>query len=117
MAVLFGGALRLSDDPRHPDRDRFVLSKGHAALALYAALRLSGRIDRAQLDTFCADGSLLGVHPERALRGVDFSTGSLGPTSRASSMAVRMGASGLRSSCASMARNSSLRRSARCTSR
>ncbi len=60
------------------DRDRFVLAKGHAALALYAALALKGIICHEQLDTFCGDDSLLGVHPEFPLPGVDFSTGSLG---------------------------------------
>lgn len=77
LAALYGSLLRIEslDDP---DRDRFVLSKGHAALALYAALHLRGWLTRAELDTFCADDSLLGVHPDHALRGVDFSTGSLG---------------------------------------
>jgi transketolase len=65
-------------DPAGPDRDRFVLSKGHAALALYAALAEVGVLTRADLDTFCADSTLLGVHPEVELVGVDFSTGSLG---------------------------------------
>lgn len=60
------------------DRDRFILSKGHAALALFACLHAKGRLSREQLDTYCADSSLLGVHPEHALEGVDFSTGSLG---------------------------------------
>jgi transketolase len=59
-------------------RDRFVLSKGHAALALYAALHCLGRLSREQLDSFCGDGTLLGVHPQHQLDGVDFSTGSLG---------------------------------------
>lgn len=67
-----------SGDPADPDRDRFVLSKGHAALALYAALAEVGTLDRDELDTFCGDDSLLGVHPEHLLKGVDFSTGSLG---------------------------------------
>jgi transketolase len=61
-----------------PDRDRFVLAKGHAALALYAALHVAGVISRSELDTYCGNGTLLGVHPERELEGVDFSTGSLG---------------------------------------
>jgi transketolase len=61
-----------------PDRDRFVLSKGHAALALYAALAATGRIPEAALDDYCGDGSHLGVHPERELAGVDFCSGSLG---------------------------------------
>jgi transketolase len=60
------------------DRDRVVLSKGHAALALYAALHLQGRLDAGEIDTYCADGTLLGVHPEHGLEGVDFCTGSLG---------------------------------------
>ena len=77
VAALYGGVLRIAD-PDDPDRDRFVLSKGHAALAVYAALHLRGWLSAADLDTYCGDASLLGVHPERSLRGVDFSTGSLG---------------------------------------
>ena len=67
-----------SRDLSDPDRDRLVLSKGHAGLALYAALAELGVLTPADLDTFCGDDSLLGVHPEHALAGVDFSTGSLG---------------------------------------
>ena len=58
--------------------DRFILSKGHAALVLYAALYLKDSLTRDQLATYCSDGTLLGVHPEYQLDGVDFSTGSLG---------------------------------------
>jgi transketolase len=77
LAVLYGGVLRLPnwDDA---DRDRFIMSKGHAALALYAALFLRGAITEDELGTFCGDDSLLGVHPSHELAGVDFSTGSLG---------------------------------------
>ena len=77
VAALYGAILRIAD-PADPDRDRFVLSKGHASLALYAALSLRGWLSADQLNTYCGDDSLLGVHPEHALRGVDFSTGSLG---------------------------------------
>ena len=77
IAALYGGILQVAD-PEDSDRDRFILSKGHAALALYAALRLRGWITDEDLDTYCADGSLLGVHPEHDLKGIDFSTGSLG---------------------------------------
>jgi transketolase len=77
LAALFSGPLA-DQDPDDPDRHRLVLSKGHAALALYAVLHLRGVLSQEQLDTYCQDGSLLGVHPEQALRGVDFSTGSLG---------------------------------------
>jgi transketolase len=62
----------------YAERDRFILSKGHAALALYAALYLRGELSEEQLNTYCGDGSLLAVHPEHDLPGIDFSTGSLG---------------------------------------
>lgn len=77
LSALYGGVLR-APSPGDPDRDRFILSKGHAALALYAALVLKGWIRASDLDTFCGDDTHFGVHPECALRGVDFSTGSLG---------------------------------------
>jgi transketolase len=68
----------MDGEPGQQERDRLVFSKGHAALALYAALQLSGRLSREDLETYCGDGTLLGTHPEHALPGVDFSTGSLG---------------------------------------
>lgn len=77
VAVLFGGLLR-QVGTSDPLRDRFIMSKGHAALALYAALRLQGILSQEDLQNFCADGSLLGVHPEHHVPGIDFSTGSLG---------------------------------------
>lgn len=77
VAALYGEILEIAA-PDDPGRDRVVLSKGHAALALYAALRSRGWIDDAKLSTFHGDATLLGVHPEHALPGVDFSTGSLG---------------------------------------
>ena len=77
LCALYGSVLRI-EDPDDPDRDRFILSKGHAALALYAALNLRGWVTEEQMNTFCGDESMLGVHPESVLPGVDFSTGSLG---------------------------------------
>ncbi len=77
VAALYGGGLRVTD-PADPDRDRFVLSKGHAVLALYAAFRLRGWLTADELNTYCADGTRLGSHPEHGLPGIDFSTGSLG---------------------------------------
>jgi transketolase len=77
VGVLYSGVLRVAR-PEDPERDRFVLSKGHAALALYAALFLKGWLSADQLSTYCADDSLLGVHPECGLKGIDFATGSLG---------------------------------------
>ncbi|HNW44284.1 MAG TPA: 1-deoxy-D-xylulose-5-phosphate synthase N-terminal domain-containing protein [Elusimicrobiales bacterium] len=77
LAALYSGPLGAARG-KDPERDRFILSKGHAALALYAALHLRGDITRAELDSFCGDGSGLGVHPESSLHCVDFSTGALG---------------------------------------
>lgn len=76
-----------------PDRDRFVLSKGHAALALFAALNFTGVLSDEELSTYCGEGTLLGVHPEVALPGVDFGTGSLGqglPMGVGAALAARM---------------------------
>lgn len=65
--------------PQAPGRDRFVLSKGHAASALYATLALRGFIDEALLEGYLRDGSPLAGHPARgAIPGVEVSTGSLG---------------------------------------
>jgi transketolase len=77
IAALYSGAMQISA-PEDADRDRFILSKGHAALALYAALHLRGWLSLETLNSYCCDGTLVGVHPEAELHGVDFSTGSLG---------------------------------------
>lgn len=74
LAVLYGSVARLEG----PARDRIILSKGHAALALYAALEQVGILDSAALDTFCSADGLLATHPERGVDGIEFSTGSLG---------------------------------------
>jgi transketolase len=77
IAVLWGDILR-NPGTSNPDRDRFVLAKGHAALCLYCALRWRGLIDEQTFRSFCADGSHLGVHPEPCLPGIEVATGSLG---------------------------------------
>jgi transketolase len=77
LGVLYDRVLHLPS-PDDVERDRFVLSKGHAALALYAALHAKSLLSTAELEKFCGDDSWLGVHPEHGLPGVDFSTGSLG---------------------------------------
>ena len=73
---------RLRIDPKRPaweDRDRFVLSKGHCAIGLYAALAMRGYFALDELLTFDAIDSRLQGHPDmRALPGLDMSTGSLG---------------------------------------
>ena len=79
LAVLYGGALRLNpEQPAWPQRDRFILSKGHAAAAVYAALAHTGFIERAELDTYGRDGTRLMAHVSHKIPGVEFSTGSLG---------------------------------------
>jgi transketolase len=66
-------------DPRWRERDRFILSKGHAAPVLYAALALSGYFDKPLLKTLRKLGSPLQGHPcSKKLPGVEISTGSLG---------------------------------------
>ena len=66
-------------NPRMPERDRFVLSKGHAAPALYAVLCARGFFDRSELDNFRQLHSILQGHPDaKKCPGVDASTGSLG---------------------------------------
>jgi transketolase len=66
-------------DPKWPDRDRFVLSKGHAAPVLYAALALRGYFETDELWGLRKLGSFLQGHPDSKLTpGVDASTGSLG---------------------------------------
>jgi transketolase len=76
VATLLGSFPLIASDG--DDRDRLVLSKGHAALALYAGLANRGLISDQQLGSFCGDGTELGVHPEPTLAGIDFGTGSLG---------------------------------------
>ena len=66
-------------DPKKADRDRFVLSKGHAAPALYAALAERGYFEKSLLTTLRHIGSILQGHPDmKHIPGVDMSTGSLG---------------------------------------
>jgi len=79
LAVLYGAILRVEPArPDHPLRDRLVVSKGHAAAAIYAVLAECGFFDRTQLDSFCANGSPLTGHVSHLVPGVEFSTGSLG---------------------------------------
>jgi transketolase len=79
-ALYFGGFLRYDPkNPRWPDRDRFILSKGHAAPVLYAALAEAGYFPRDQMMTLRKLGSPLEGHPNMTrLGGVEASTGSLG---------------------------------------
>ncbi len=80
LAVLYGRVLRVDpSNPTWPDRDRFILSKGHGPVAYYAILAHLGFFPESWLDDFMEWGGKLGSHPDRALvPGVEASTGSLG---------------------------------------
>ena len=79
VAVLYGEILRVDPDrPHFPGRDRFILSKGHACVAVYAALAETGFFDRSLLESYGAEGSLLMAHISHKVPGVEFSTGALG---------------------------------------
>src|SRR5437899_1812579 len=79
MAALFFAEMRFDpQDPRNPESDRFVLSKGHAAPILYAAWAEAGAFDRAKLLELRQIGSDLEGHPTPRLPFVDVATGSLG---------------------------------------
>lgn len=80
IRVLYEDVLRVDpQNPLWPDRDRFILSKGHGCLALYVALARKGFFPRQELYGFCEFGAMLGGHPEyMKAPGVEASTGSLG---------------------------------------
>lgn len=79
-ALYFGGILRYDPkNPQWPERDRFIMSKGHASPGLYAALAMAGYFPTDDLQTLRKIGSPLEGHPNmRRLPGVEASTGSLG---------------------------------------
>ena len=78
-ALYFSKMRYKPDDPGWKERDRFILSKGHAAPLLYAVLAMAGYFDRSVLKTLRKLGSPLQGHPcSRVLPGVEISTGSLG---------------------------------------
>ena len=78
--LYFGGVLKHDPaNPTWPERDRFILSKGHAAPVLYAALAEAGYFGRDHLGTLRKLGSMLQGHPDsKKTPGVEVSTGSLG---------------------------------------
>lgn len=80
LAVLYGAVLRIDPNrPDDPDRDRFLLSKGHSAAAVYACLAARGFFPESWLDTYCQDGSRLSGHlTHHGVPGVETSSGSLG---------------------------------------
>jgi transketolase len=80
IAMLYNEVMRVfPNDPRNDSRDRFILSKGHAGLAVYAALAEKGFFPVAELNTQGANGSRLSGHvSHKGVPGVELSTGSLG---------------------------------------
>jgi transketolase len=79
LAALYFHRLRVRpNDPQWPERDRFVLSKGHANAALGAVLAQAGFIDEAVLERFYGYESPFGMHPDIKMAGVEMCTGALG---------------------------------------
>lgn len=79
FAALYYDVMRLSDDPKWPDRDRFLMGKGHAAVGLYPIFADKGWLSHEVLDGYTRLGNPLGDHPDmRKVPGVDFSSGSIG---------------------------------------
>lgn len=80
IATLYYGVMRLRrGEPAWPDRDRFLMGKGHAAVGVYPVLADLGFIDGEVLDQYTRLGNPLGDHPDmRRVPGIDFSSGSLG---------------------------------------
>jgi len=80
LRVLYDSVLKFDPiNPKASDRDRFILSKGHGCLALYAILADRGFFEVSELESFCRPTSRLGGHPERGkVPGVEASTGALG---------------------------------------
>ncbi len=79
LAVLYADVLNVNpNEPKDENRDRFILSKGHAGAAVYSALAESGFFDVSELVTHYQNGSRLSGHVSHYVPGVDLSTGSLG---------------------------------------
>lgn len=79
FAALYYDVMRLEADPKHPDRDRFLMGKGHAAVGLFPILAEKGYIPLEVLNGYTRLGNPLGDHPDmRKVSGVDFSSGSIG---------------------------------------
>lgn len=79
IAVLYSDVMKYDcHNPKYDERDRFILSKGHAGAAIYAALAEMGFFPVSELKTHYANGSRLSGHVSHHIPGVDFSTGSLG---------------------------------------
>jgi transketolase len=79
LAVLYNKILNVNPSiPNFPERDRLILSKGHACSSLYAALAIKGFFPITDLETYGKNGSDMMNHVSHKVKGVEFSTGSLG---------------------------------------
>lgn len=100
LTTLFFGVLRLDPaNPAWPERDRFILSKGHCSAALYAALAQRGFIPGTELASFMAPLTRLSGHPSRKIPGVEANTGPLGhglPIGVGCAIAARLSGAGWR---------------------
>ncbi|WP_230673145.1 transketolase [Rathayibacter sp. Leaf248] len=101
LTTLFNSTLRIDpSDPAKPGRDRFILSKGHCAAALYATLASCGYFSPSELTTFMAPLSALNGHPNRnKVPGVETNTGPLGhglPVAVGQALAAKLSQDGSR---------------------
>ncbi|WP_201404645.1 transketolase [Kaistia sp. 32K] len=79
FAALYFDVMRLEADPKSPDRDRFLMGKGHAAVGLFPILAEKGYLPVEVLNGYTRLGNPLGDHPDmRKVPGIDFSSGSIG---------------------------------------
>ncbi len=79
VALYYGGILHFNpSDPKWPGRDRFILSKGHSAAALYVILSDLGYFSSSCIGNYQKEGCILGGHPHRRIPGIEGDTGSLG---------------------------------------
>jgi transketolase len=79
LASLFFGGMRCAPGaPEDPERDRFILSKGHGSEGLYCTLALKGYFPLAVLDTYLSHDCPLTIHPTRHVAGIEMNTGALG---------------------------------------
>ncbi|MGE0472992.1 MAG: transketolase [Nitrospirales bacterium] len=79
VALFYGGHLNIRPhEPQWEGRDRFILSKGHGCLTLYAIMADLGFFPKTELENFCSPGSLLAGHPDTNIPGVEGISGSLG---------------------------------------
>jgi transketolase len=103
LAVLYGAVLQFdASQPDWAERDRLIISKGHAAAIVYAALAESGFFPVADLDFYSADGGSLSGHVTKTVPGVELSTGSLGhglPVAAGMAFAAQRSGANWRSFC------------------